>query len=58
MKLYGKAAAWVRAHPGLTATIGAAAVAAGTYYGVPPQYSQPVLAAICDGLALCPQVAP
>jgi hypothetical protein len=54
--LYGKAAAWVRAHPKITATVGTLAAAGGAYYGVPPEYSQPALKFVCETLALCPRL--
>lgn len=34
---------WIKRHPKLTAAIGTAALAAGAYYGVPPQYTEQVL---------------
>lgn len=52
--MFAKSKAWVRAHPKLTAAIGAAAVAAGAYYGVPPEVSGPVLTKVCTALAVCP----
>jgi hypothetical protein len=56
MKFYRKGAAWVRAHPKITSAIGVAAAAAGSYYGVPPEYSQPALKFVCETLALCPRL--
>lgn len=54
--MFAKSTQWVREHPRVTATIGAAATAAAAYYGIPPEYSAPVLDTICDALALCPRV--
>lgn len=56
MTFYRKGTAWVREHPKITSTIGAAAVAAGVYYGVPPEYSVPVLTFVCETLTLCPRL--
>jgi hypothetical protein len=44
---------WIKEHPKITATIGAAATAAGLYYGVPPEMSGPLLEGLCKGLGFC-----
>lgn len=48
-----KAITFLRNHPKLVAAIGTAAVGAGVVYGVPPEYSQPLLSGFCKAVGVC-----